>query len=433
MRHEAVLLPTGVPALDDLLGGGLPSRQVHLIAGHPGSGKTILAGQMAFAQACRGGTVLLVTASSKPHTRLLESLEGFDFFQRERIGQDINLLSIYPSLRKGVRETREMLLSSVRERKARMLVIDGLRALRDVWHDEPTVREFLAELGIGLASNDCTGVFTLECSPERIHEMPETATADSVMLLWWQRTGTARQRSVEVLKVRGRPHASGEHPLALDPQGFRAFRRVETLAPAGPRAPGAGLCALGIPEVDAAIGGGVPKGSVTLISGDEGAGKTRFARAFSLGEKDALFVSPNFSIGVPEGVNHWMPPPGEHSADEVAHRILERKVALGARRIVLDDAELLFEGLAPERSRGFWAAFLGVLRAGGADVLLTRGRGSPTPPAGLAENHFELRRIETSGRVETELQVIKTLVGGVVDSRVQMRGVGRQERGERSA
>ncbi len=414
MRHEAALLQTGLPALDDILGGGIPARHVLLIAGHPGSGKTILAGQMAFAQATRGAPVLLATAASEPHHRLLESMQGFSFFQRERIGRDIFLLSIYPWLRKGARETREMLLSSVRERKARVLVIDGLRSLRDVWRDEPSIREFLAELGIGLASNDCTGVFTLESSPDRIVETSEAATADSVMTLWWERSGVQRQRSLEVLKVRGRQHVGGEHSADLAQEGFRVFRRVESLPPTTARARPDERTPLGITGLDEALGGGVLQGSVTLVSGDEGTGKSTLAAAFARGAERSILACVSGTAPIAFGANVWTPPPGERSADELAHALLDRKAAVGAQRIVIDDAELLVRSLRPElRAAGFWSALIGALRGDGAEVLLTVPRGAPWSARAVIDNHLELRRVEEGGQAWTEAWVIKTASAGV--------------------
>ncbi|MGA9524793.1 MAG: ATPase domain-containing protein [Myxococcaceae bacterium] len=414
MRHEAALLETGLPALDEILGGGIPARHVLLIAGHPGSGKTILAGQMAFAQASRGAPVLLATAACEPHHRLLESMQGFGFFQRERIGRDIFLLSIYPWLRKGARETREMLLSSVRERKARMLVIDGLRSLRDVWRDEPSIREFLAELGIGLASNDCTGVFTLESSPDRIVETSEAATADSVMTLWWERNGVQRQRSLEVLKVRGRQHVGGEHAADLAPEGFRVFRRVESLPAPALRPRPEERSPLGITGLDEALGGGVARGSVTLVSGDEGTGKSTVAAAFARGAERSILACLSGAAPTAFGANVWTPPPGERSADELAHALLDRKAALGVHRIVIDDAELLVRSLRPEsRAGAWWSALIGALRDGGVEVLLTRPRGAPWPAREAVENHLELRRIEQGGQAWTEAWMIKAGNAGV--------------------
>ncbi len=414
MRHEAALLQTGLPSLDEILGGGIPARHVLLIAGHPGSGKTILAGQMAFAQARAGAPVLLATAASEPHTRLLESMQGFGFFQRERIGRDIFLLSIYPWLRKGARETREMLLSSVRERKARMLVIDGLRSLRDVWRDEPSIREFLAELGIGLASNDCTGVFTLESSPDRIVETSEAATADSVMTLWWERSGVQRQRSVEVLKVRGRQHIGGEHAADLAQEGFRIFRRVESLPWVAPGARTSERTPLGIEGLDDALGGGIAKGSVTLVSGDEGTGKSTVAGSFAKGAERSILASLSGRAPLAFGANLWTPPPGERSADELAHALLERKSAVGAQRVVIDDADLLVRALRPEgRAGAFLSAFIGALREGGAEVLLTRSRGGDWPAREVIDNHLELRRMEDAGQAWTEAWMIKAGGTGV--------------------
>ncbi|HYX89992.1 MAG TPA: ATPase domain-containing protein, partial [Myxococcaceae bacterium] len=284
MTSDVQLLSTGIEELDRLLGGGIPARQILLVAGHPGSGKTILAGQIGFAAAVRGEPVVLATAASEPHSKLIESLQGFAFFRRDLLAREIVLLSMYPWLRKGVRETREMLLSSIRERRARLLVIDGLRSLHDVWQDELSIREFLGEVGVGLASSECTGVFTLEFAPDRILETGEAATVDGVLTLDFTGTPLHRLRRIEVVKVRGRQHLGGQHVARLDESGFRITPRIDALVPPplastsrGGRAP------FGIPSLDAWLGGGLPRGEATLITGGPGTGKTLLATVFARG------------------------------------------------------------------------------------------------------------------------------------------------------
>jgi circadian clock protein KaiC len=429
MTNEVQLLPTGIEELDRLLGAGIPSKQILLIAGQPGSGKTILAGQIGFAAAARGEPVVLATAASEPHSKLIETLQGFAFFRRELIAREIVLLSMYPWLRKGVRETREMLLSSIRERRARLLVIDGLRSLHDVWHDEISVRDFLGEVGVGLASSDCTGVFTLECAPDRILETAEAATVDGVLTLTFTGWAMHRLRRIEVVKVRGRRHLAGQHVSRLDGSGFRIIPRIDTLSrPQRPPVSRESRAPFGISALDAWLGGGLPGGGATLIAGGPGTGKTLLAAAFaragvtageptllvSLEEDAEALLSRARSIGLdlPAGraPSVWSPELGALEPDEIARELLERADALNARRVVVDGIDLLEQLLEPSGRRlEFDLALLRQLRTGGRDVLLTCDLlEAPTSPLTRAvDNFLELRAERRGGQLQRELWAVK--------------------------
>jgi circadian clock protein KaiC len=416
MSHSVSLLSTGIPALDRVLGGGIPPRQVLLVAGHPGSGKTILASQVAFAQAARRAPVLLATAASEPHTKVLETLQRFSFFNRERVGREIFLLSIYPWLRKGVRETREMILSSVREQRAQLLVIDGIRSLRDIWRDESQIREFLSELGVGLSSHDCTAVLTLEASPDRILETPEAATVDGVLTLPFERHGLRRERALEVVKVRGQRHIAGAHTARLGNDGFELHVRLESEGAARDPRRGAGHSGFGHAALDAWLGGGLGSGGVTALHGPHGAGKSYLGLVFAAaaGDRGALLVSfgePAEAMvargreqGLATGrVQAFTPEVLEMMPDGVAHQILQR--AEGVGRVVLDGAQPLFEAVSPDRRYDFTRALLGRLAEGGRDVLLTSPDGAVESVAGAVDNLLQIS-IPSPGRLR-ELQVRK--------------------------
>ena len=74
------LLETGSPALDRILGGGLPTRSITLIAGQPGAGKTVLALQILFHQARAGRRALYFTTLSEPAMKLIRYMQLFSFF-----------------------------------------------------------------------------------------------------------------------------------------------------------------------------------------------------------------------------------------------------------------------------------------------------------------------------------------------------------------
>jgi len=116
------IISTGVPSLDLLLGGGIPARQSMVVTGDPGSGKTILCSQIAFAHAARGQNVVLATIASESQDKLIEELRGFTFFDPERVGRELFLVSVYPALQKGPKEAKDLLLRTMKDRKAKLVL-----------------------------------------------------------------------------------------------------------------------------------------------------------------------------------------------------------------------------------------------------------------------------------------------------------------------
>src|SRR5687768_2067806 len=108
-------LPTGVPGLDTVLGGGLPSGDLLFIIGLPGAGKTVMALQIAFGRIQNGGKVLLLTTFSESHDKLISHLRSFDFFEISVIGQHLQFVSILPMLQAGTEETTRVIVRTARQ------------------------------------------------------------------------------------------------------------------------------------------------------------------------------------------------------------------------------------------------------------------------------------------------------------------------------
>src|SRR4051794_3043946 len=81
-----LLDPTGVPNLDQVVGGGIPRGSLVIIVGPPGSGKTTLANQMAFAAARNRRRSIVLTALSEPTSKLIAHLSSFSFYDDELVG-----------------------------------------------------------------------------------------------------------------------------------------------------------------------------------------------------------------------------------------------------------------------------------------------------------------------------------------------------------
>jgi circadian clock protein KaiC len=433
------LFETGIPNLDVVLGGGIPRRQALIVTGAPGGGKTILVNQIAFHSAARGLPVVFATLTSEPHDKLVQQLSGFAFFRPDLLGEQIFLISAYAAVKKGDRDTRDLILGAVRDRGAKLLVVDGIRSIRDVWRDEARMREFLYELATGLASVDCVGLLTAEYPLATLKDLPEATTLDGILTLNMKEHGPRRPRRFEVVKLRGRPHLTGEHFLEIGDEGIRIIPRLEALPPSVPDfVPPGGRAAFGVPELDELMDGGLPVGSTTLIAGSTGIGKTLFSLHFALdgarqGEK-ALFVNfveeagvlvarakgvaldpqPCIASGALQLLHQSHP---ELEADRLVDIALAAIARIGARRLIIDGLGTLeLSILEPDRREGFFAALSARLRGAGVTTLLTKEVAkiagtdldlSATPIAILAENLILLRHVELRGRIHRLLSVLK--------------------------
>lgn len=432
-------LETGIASLDVLLGGGIPRRQALIVAGDPGCGKTIFCSQLAFLAAARGLPVVLATVTSEPHDKLVQALSGFSFFQRELLGEKLFLLSTYSFLKKGTKEARDVLLRTVRERGAKLLFLDGLRSIRDLWHDEARLREFLYDLSIGLAAVDCIGLFTTEYPLHKLLTLPEATTMDGIVSLNVQQWRGRRLRRLEVVKLRGRPHLMGEHFMQLNASGVALIPRLEARPPSAlESAPSATRVSFGLPEFDGLMDGGLPPQSTTLLAGSMGIGKTLLALHFaaegcrqghktlfvSFFEPPAMLVARAQRIGldVREAVRRGdlkllYQPPTELEADELVHRVLELVARQGIQRLVIDGLTELELAITEEgRRRLFLAAFSAHLRTLGVTSLFTREVPkvagpeldfNDTPTAVLGENLILLRYVEINGDIHRLLSILK--------------------------
>lgn len=438
MSSPRSLHSTGVPGFDALLGGGIPSRQSLLITGQPGTGKTVLASQIAFHHAARGTPVVLATTTSESQAKLLEDLAGFSFFSRQRLGEELFFLSIYAWLKKGPREAREVLLHTIRERKARLLVVDGLRSVRDLWQDEAKLREFFYELSVGLATVDCTALFITEYPLSKLIDFPESTTVDGIVSLTFDESSGGRVRRAEVVKLRGMQHLHSRHLMKIDDSGVRVLPRAEAVSrPDVDFLPPEGRCDFGLPELDTLFEGGLPRQSAALIAGSTGVGKTLLGLHFAAagarqGEKALVFsfsepaaslvararrvsleLAPLISSGM---LRLRYDSCFEMEADEIAELLLTELERSGAKRLVLEDVEALERALErPARARAFFGALLIRLRTMGVTSLFTRKISkvvgpeldfSDSPLANIAENLLFLRHVELRGRLHRVLSIL---------------------------
>ena len=270
---ELARLSTHIPGLDTVLGGGLFVGDAYLVTGKPGTGKTTLGNQMAFAHARAGGTVLFATLLTESHDRMLAHLRGFPFADTSLVGERIHYISLLDALRDGdVDGVMATLLTTVRGHRASLLIIDGAGAARMLAHSSFDFARFIHGIQARTAILGCT---TVLFSGERESAEAETH-ADGVITLSNTSDHSRDVRWLRVSKLRGSRYLNGRHSFTIGDDGVVVFPRLEVahakIEPAWPDTQE--RLEFGVTGLDAMTGGGLSAGTSTLVFGTPGSGKT---------------------------------------------------------------------------------------------------------------------------------------------------------------
>lgn len=271
---------TGIPELDSILGGGFAPGSLVVIAGAPGTGKTILAQQICFANATGEHRAIYYTTLSESHTKLIQHLEGFSFFDAGALGTRVEFNHLIGD--ETAPSVDVMLSEIVRksfEAEPCVIVIDGARALHDYTGGE-RIRENVYDLASRVSHTNAVLIFVGEYEPEDLSRAPEFAVADAILYLANETKGARDARWLRVHKMRGTSYVSGQHSFLISDHGFEVYPRFESI-----ERPIAALSnsrvSTGVLSFDQMLGGGLPGGSGTLIAGPSGAGKTVFGLGFT--------------------------------------------------------------------------------------------------------------------------------------------------------
>src|SRR5437764_976290 len=183
-------LQSGSGRLDGILGGGLPGNAIHLIVGPPGSGKTILAEQYAFANATVERPAVYLSTVSEPLDKLIRFGQTLEFFDVSSVGQRIFYESLGEDLEEGgLQRTLERMRVLLRERHPGILIIDSFKALAAYAPTRRDYRSFLFELAADASAVAGSSFWLGEYDLETISGEPEAAVADSILGLGFRSSG----------------------------------------------------------------------------------------------------------------------------------------------------------------------------------------------------------------------------------------------------
>ncbi len=437
-------LKTGVPGLDNLLGGGLPEFSFNLIAGTPGSGKTTLANQIMFSLANPSNRALFFTVLGEPALKMLRYQQQFPFFDLAKVNDSIRFVNLSADLVEGNFDSvLARIAEEVKGYAPSLVFVDSFRSVvqsaKQGEQGALELQKFVQQLGMQMTSWLATTFLIGEYLTTESESSAIFTVADGIIWLSQNLHRNSMVRKMQVAKIRGQAQAPGLHTFRITDEGIQVFPRaiikqvtaVESEIRASieeQRVP------MGILGLDEMLGGGLPAGYSILLVGPSGCGKTVFATEFLaegvrrgetgviaafekspsqlLGNKRLYSLVEDGHVGVIETRSLDL------SIDETLHDLIKMINRMQAKRVVIDSLSGFELALAPEFSedfRGSLYRMIAELTEMGVTILMTSEledrytdlRFSPFGSAFLADAIIVQRYIEIAGQFKRVLSVVK--------------------------
>ena len=365
---------TGIAGLDGILGGGLPRNHAYLLRGDSGSGKITLGLQFCLTGAAQGERVLVLTtceseaelhAIARSHSWDLGGVRIHYHDVRDYLGGHADQ-SVFQPAEVELPKTIEELLEVIDRLNPERLLIDSLSEIRVTAGDPRWFRRQVLALKDDLADRRCTALF---CSDARDPDQTVKSIIHGVVELEQLALdyGPDRRR-LRVAKLRGQTYGSGYHDFKIRTGGIEVYPRLVAAEHRAPFEPE--VVSSGVPELDAMAGGGIDRGTATLLLGPAGTGKSTVACQFAeaavrRGERAALYVfderiqtmlrrARGLGLDLQGALDRGMlevrqVDPAELTPGEFSHAIREAVAERGVRLVVIDSLTGYVHAMPDER------------------------------------------------------------------------------------
>lgn len=436
-------LPTGVPGLDEILGGGVPEFSMSLVAGSPGGGKTTLVHQIAFTNATPSRPTLYFTVLGEPVIKMLRYQQQFSFYDEAKVGKAVRFVNLSDMvLKESLDAVLDVIMAQVAATNAGVVIIDSFRTLaRKAMQDagELQTQAFIHRLSQFLTASEVTAFLVGEYIPEEMRDNTLFTMVDGVFWLSQETERNSVVRKLRVMKLRGQASVPGLHTVRITDNGLRAFSRTLGLDSDKRKLSRRRRLSVGVPDLDKMLGGGVLEGDSMLIAGPSGTGKSALATQFIAeglrqGEPGIMAIfeerpegytqrADSFGLGLKAAEKNGTLEllylrPLDLSVDETMLAILDAIRRVGAKRLVIDSLVGFEMALAP----GFRADFreslyrmIGALTGAGVTILstvevednFTSLQFSHYAISFLTDDIIRLRYAEIDGQLRKTIVVIK--------------------------
>ncbi len=448
MRDILSKATTGVEGLDDILSGGLSRRHVFLLEGSPGTGKTTISLQFLIEGAMRGEKCLYISLSESEeelrdsaasHNMVLnENIEIFELVPPESLLDSDQQQSLLYSSDLELGETTKLIFSAFERVKPDRVVIDSLSEIRLLAQSSLRYRRQILALKHYFSRSGATVLLLDDLTADVLDKTVHSVVHGVIHLEELSPNYGSERRRVRILKYRGQAYRGGYHDFVIRTGGVAVFPRLRAIE--HKTSFKRDILSTGIERLDGLLGGGINRGSSTLLIGPAGTGKSIFGfqfidAAIKRGEKAAVFVFDEElgllfdrmrEIGIDlqklrdEGLLHIEQlDAAELSPGEFAQRVRERVATYDAKSVLIDSVNG-YQASMPEENALIlhMHELLQFLNRQGANTFLTVAQHglvgdmkSPVDVTYLADTVILLRYFEAAGRVRRAVSVIKKRTG----------------------
>jgi circadian clock protein KaiC len=436
---------TGIEGLDDILGGGFPCHRLYLVQGDPGVGKTTLALQFLLRGVAEDEPGLYITLSetraellqvAQSHSWDLDSISILEMDSQDALSPDAQNTLFHPS-EVELGETTAKILQEADRVKPRRVVFDSLSELRLLAGAGLRYRRQILALKQYFAERNATVLMLDDLTTSSERELQSLAHGVITLEHIKPEYGAERRR-LHINKIRGARFRGGYHDFTIESGGISVFPRLvaaEHFRPFKQNMVGSGIV-----ELDALAGGGLSRGTSTLIMGAAGVGKSTLALQFLFetlkhGENAALFsfeeaVSLTMGRATSLGcdLNSYFEKgnlsihkvdPAELTPGEFAHNVRELVEKKNVRMVIIDSLNGYLYSMSHERHLVLHMHELLTYlnQQGVVTILITAQRGllgeikSSIDLSYLADTILLLRHFEAFGAVHQAVSCVKKRSG----------------------